>query len=221
MKGKIIASLLLLAAFSCNKANNQPEEVSKYFDDGRAKACVAIASVIDSSSSDVNWNLSDEFTNLIKEKVNTKANLFLSTNIENEISTSKNPFSSDISWVKDSFRENDFVVFAEIIQHKNIPVSKKNQKEEDDSENITKATNLDMSIRIRIIDVRGNTPKIILQEKISDTMYLPKSFLKIDYDKITWGTNEYQKTPLFIAHNSFTKDISARINEYIILAKNR
>ena len=95
------------------------------------------------------------------------------------------------------------------------------QTKQELSENITKATNLDMSIRIRIIDVRGNTPKIILQEKISDTMYLPKSFLKIDYDKITWGTNEYQKTPLFIAHNSFTKDISARINEYIILAKNR
>ena len=152
MRIKIIFSFLLLSLsfFSCN---NNTNEVSRFYDDGRAKPIIAISSVVDSTSYELPWSLSEELTHLIKSDLSKHKNIFLasSDDVDASITNTDNPFSTDIGWMKDKFDNNEFVVFLELIKH--------------NEEARPNATNLDMSMRLRIVDVKSKKPKIIRSEE--------------------------------------------------------
>jgi len=76
-------------------------------------------------------------------------------------------------------------------------------------------------MRIRAVDLRGNKPKVILQELVKDSYYISKNVLHTDYDIIVWGVDEYLSSPMGLAHLSFSKEIAERISDYILLAKSR
>ena len=78
-----------------------------------------------------------------------------------------------------------------------------------------------MGVRLRILDLRGSEPKIVLQEKIYDSYYIPKTLFPTDYNTVSWGTEEYKNSPLGIAHTRLIKEITTRVSEYILLAKSR
>jgi hypothetical protein len=205
---------ILLMTVACQQ--NQ-EEYTKFYDDGTTRPSVAIVPVIDSTSSELSWSLSEEFTTTINNFISQRNALFCASNeeVDNQLNYTNNPFDGNISWVKNSFSANEFVVFLELIKHDNKVIDAKITK------NNSKATNLDMAMRIRIIDLRKETPKIVLQEKIAQNYYIPKNLLNIDYSKITWGSKEFKTSHMNNAHTNFSKDIANRINDYILLSKAR
>jgi hypothetical protein len=217
MLQRLTALVILIIATSCQ--NKQNDEYTRFYDDGRAKPQVAIAPVIDSSSSDLSWSLSEEFSTIIDERVNRFGTLFSIPHeeLENVLTHNQNPFSGDLSWVKTSFTNNEFVVFLELINHENIEIENKATAKI----NSINPSNLNVAMRIRILDLRGTSPKVVLQERISDSFYLPSSPFKVDYNKTSWGTVEFRNTHLYNAHLQFAKEISKRINDYILLAKSR
>jgi len=83
------------------------------------------------------------------------------------------------------------------------------------------SSNLEMCLRIRIVDLRKDIPQIILQEKISDSFFFSKNLLPVDYQQVTWGVDQYDSTPLATAHKQIAEELVDRINDYILLAKSR
>jgi hypothetical protein len=205
-----LAILSLFVFTSCgNKTETEQQHVSKYYDDGRARPVVAVGTVIDSTSYDLPWSLSEELTHLVQKQLSTNQNIFLASTdeIDEFLTNSDNPFDANVSWMKDRFEPNEFLVFLELINH--------NELKKDS------ITNLDMTVRIRIVDVRTKKPRVILQECLKDNYYIAKGSIKEDYQSTVWGSNEYDNSRMGMAHKQLAKDIADRISDYIALSKSR
>ena len=212
---KISTLFLGLLAVSCSQNN---EQMSRYHEDGRAKPVIAVASMIDTTSFDCPWSLSEELTSMIVQQMGQGGKIFVHSTPE--FPFVENPFGNDLSWVKREFHNEEFVVFLELVEHANTPVLKGNKTPANLSPQEV-STNLEMAVRIRVIDVRGSAPKSVLQEIVRDSYYIPKTLIPVDYNQIVWGSDDYRKTPMSIAHIQLAQEITARLSDYILLAKSR
>ena len=202
-----IAIFSLFIFVSCNDSKNN--DISRFYDDGRSRPIVAISSIIDSSSYELPWSLSEELTQSVLTNLCVNKNLFISSTSEMDesLSNSDNPFDVNIDWMKNRFEHKEFIVFLELLKHDEI--KGKNH------------TNLDMAVRLKIIDMRTKEPKVILQECICDNYYITKGSSKSDYQNVVWGSSNYPGSRMGMAHNQLAKQIANRISDYIALAKSR
>jgi hypothetical protein len=208
---RYLTAALLILASSCSRSNN--EETSRFHEDGRAKPIVTVASMIDTTSFDAPWSLSEEFTTTIAKQIASHGTIYV--NSKDEPDYTENPFGSDLSWMKKEFRNQEFAVFLELVEHQNVPVAKAKNGAPNES------NNLNMSVRVRVVDLRGATPKIVLQEMFKDSYFIPKTLMAPNYATTGWGTEEFRKTPMGIAHAHITDTIANRVSDYILLAKSR
>jgi len=207
----IPALLIALAAVSCNR--NQNDEMSRFHDDGRAKPSVAVASMLDTTSFDASWSLSDELTQGVMNLVAGTGKIYVHTQQESPFT--ENPFGSDLSWMKREFQGEEFVAFLELVEHEFVPVKSKGITLQEAS------SNLNMGVRLRVIDLRSANPKVVLQEMVRDNYFVPKTLIPTDYSVEVWGTEQYKKSPMGIAHALLVQEIASRITDYILLAKSR
>ncbi len=210
----ILMLSLLLGACCCKSG----EEMTRYHEDGRAKPVVAIASMIDTTSFDAPWSISEELTSMVVNQVTNSGLIFV--NSKDEYAFAENPFGNDLSWAKREFNNQEFVVFLELVEHETVPETKgkkipKNVSLQEYS------NNLNTAVRVRVVDLRGASPKIVLQEMVRDSYFIPKTLLPTDYSQVVWGTDDYRKSPMGIAHTQLVQEISARVTDYIMLAKSR
>ncbi len=208
---KISLLLLALAAASCNRS--QTNEMSRFHEDGRVKPSVAIASVLDTTSFDASWSLSDELTQGVMSQVASTGKIFVHSQEESPFT--ENPFATNLNWMKREFQGEEFVAFLELVEHEFVPVRTKGTAPQEAS------SNLNMAVRIRVVDLRAETPKVVLQEMIRDSYFVPKTLIPTDYAVDAWGTEGYRKSPMGIAHAGFIQEIASRISDYILLAKSR
>ncbi len=209
-----LPSLFVLSLLLAGCMHMADTELTRYHEDGRAKPSVIITQLLDTSSFDVPWSLSEELTSLITYNLSQNRALYVSE--KGEMPFSENPFGHDLQWVQQELRPYEFAVFLELVDHSYNPVMKESTQSLRDA-----SMNLAMAVRLRVIDLRGTTPKIILQEMIKESYFIPKTLLPVDYDVITWGTSEYRKSPLAIAHTELARMVAGRLNDYILLAKSR
>lgn len=206
-----LAILVGLAAVSCNRGNN--DEMSRFHEDGRAKPTVAIASLLDTTTFDVSWSLSEELTEGIMNLIAGTGQVYVHSKEESPFT--ENPFGSDLTWMKREFHAEEFVAFLELVEHEFTPVKSKNYSPQEAS------TNLNMAVRLRVVDLRPAVPKIVLQEMIRDSYFIPKTLIPNDYSVDVWGTEGFRKSPMGVAHAQLIQDIASRIADYILLAKSR
>lgn len=206
--------LLTVLAAGCTHNSSIPN-LTRYHEDGRAKPIVAVAPIIDTTSFDAPWSLSEELTSMIVQRVGRSGEIFVQSAENNAFA--ENPFGGDLSWMKREFESKEFAVFIELVQHEAVPVSqeKKNLPPQEVS------TNLNMSVRMRVIDLRGPTPQIVLQEMVKESYFVPKTLMPTDYSQVVWGSDDYTKSPMSIAHAQLVQEVSSRISDYILLAKSR
>jgi hypothetical protein len=209
-RAALLLSLLLLAA-GCNRRN---DEQSLFYSDGRSKPVVALVPVIDSSDHDLSWSLSDEFTSTIQDRLLQREMLFLIDNkrvqaITQTLKEENNPFGTDLNWIKTAFPKQEFVVFMELIEHRETAAVVFSES----------PVELNMSMRLRIFDLRGTTPKVVLQELIHESEYLSMGFTHNNFFQVPWGRESFSITPLGLAHAKLIKEVSGRIEDYILIAK--
>lgn len=220
----IVFSLTLLAA-GCN-SNRHDQQAVRFHDDGRAKAIVTITPVYDHQDIKLPWSLAEDLTNSIKSKLISKSNLFVANppiqrekDDESPLPVERYDENKSLSVhydnLKAKFPNSEFVVFLELAEHKIHP------KQEQDSflDKITPSYALDLSMRIRIYDLRSEEPRVILQEIVHQKHLLPKQFAKLDFDSTLWGRKTYGISPIGFAHTQFAKEVAQRIDNYLILAK--
>ncbi|HEY4255472.1 MAG TPA: CT253 family lipoprotein [Chlamydiales bacterium] len=208
---KISILMLGLVAAACGKGG---DEMSRFHEDGRAKPVVAIAPMMDGTSFDCPWSISEELTSMVANGLAQDGTIFVKA--KSDFAFTDNPFGGDLSWIKAQFAPSqEFAVFLELVKHEEIP-----EKSGPMSPQET-AHNLNTAVRLRVVDLRGTTPKIVLQEMVRDSYYIPKTLLPTNYNQVTWGSDDYRTSPMGIAHAHLVNGIVARLNDYILLAKSR
>lgn len=73
-------------------------------------------------------------------------------------------------------------------------------------------------MRVRVFDLRGKEPKIVLQELIHDSHFIPRQFTQANFYQVPWGHESFSISPIGLAHAEFTKEISSRLEDYILMA---
>ena len=202
--------LTLLVAGCCNRYKN--DTATRYHEDGRAKPVAAMPAMIDTTSFDLPWSISEELTSSIVQMVGKGGQIYIQS--QDDFAIAANPFTGDLSWMKREFLNQEFAVFLELAEHELVPSSKTGS-------DIGISNNLNMGVRVRVIDLRGAEPKVVLQEMVRESYYIPKTLFPVDYDTVSWGTEDYKKTPMGVAHHQIAQEVAARISEYILLAKSR
>lgn len=213
MKRVLFTAGALLLASCSSKGEDTP--LTRYHDDGRAKPVVAIAPMLDTTSFEVPWSVSEELTASLVQKVTKKQQLFVQSGEEYAIAD--NPFSQDLAWMQREFSSNEFAVFLELVEHEMIPAEKTSGPVFPQEV----SQNLNISVRVRVIDLRGTSPKIVLQEVVRDSYYIPKTLSPTDYSVTTWGSEDFAKSSMGIAHAQVIQEIASRVTEYVLLAKSR
>lgn len=212
----ILLTTLLLV--SCNN-KSQNQTTTRFHDDGRAKPVVTIVPVMDSSSYEIPWSISDEFTSMIKDRLMKQGDIYIQDDENFHLSNDDKPFGTNISWMKKSIRPTEFVVFLELVEHEDLPLAKTVKDPSKLSPTKRDAFNLNVAVRLRVIDLRGDSPKIVLQELIKDSYYVSNYMDKVNYNITQWGTEEYKTSPMGMAHAQLSKNIIERINDYVMLSK--
>jgi hypothetical protein len=205
------AILIALAAASCSHNNNV--ETSRFHEDGRSKPSITVASLLDSTSFDTSWSLSEEITEGIMKVVGSTGEIYVRSQQESPFT--ENPFSADLSWMKREFQNQEFVAFLELVEHDFTPVKSKGTTLQE------APNNLNMAVRLRVVDLRQDTPKIVLQELVKETYFVPKTLIPNDYTVDVWGSENFPKTPMGVAHSQLIQNVAGRISEYLLLAKSR
>lgn len=226
MKKMFVVFSLALLATGCGVNHNEKQTV-RFHDDGRAKAIVTITPVYDHQNIQLPWSLAEDLTNTIRARLVSKANLFIANALpaksDNaaELPTPREHYDENKSLnvhsdnLKVKFPQSEFVVFMELAEHKVYP------KQESDKffDKITPSYALELSMRIRIYDLRGEQPHVVLQEIVHQKHLLPKQFAKLEFDGAIWGRKTYSISPIGLAHAQFAKEVSRRIDSYLVLAK--
>lgn len=214
----VFASLIALTFVSAGCQKNSNEQ-TVYLSHPEARPRVALAPVIDNTKdATLAWSLSDEFTSSVFSCL-SQGSLYLEglpkvREMVKKCKEEQNPFGTDISWIKKGFEKEQFVVFLELIKHEEI-LKKPNAQE---IELKSCSADLFLSMRIRIFDLRGERPQVILQEIANDSHFIPRQFTTINFEQAPWGDDNFNFSPLGLAHWEFAKEISSRIEDYIGLA---
>ncbi len=75
-----------------------------------------------------------------------------------------------------------------------------------------------MSVRVRVIDLRSAEPQVVLQELIHDAHPIHAQFNQVNFYQVPWKDQSFSISPVGTAHGKFTKELSQRIEDYILIA---
>lgn len=208
----ILGAILLVAG--CEK---QPQSSGVALQQRTSlKPIVALVPIIDHSRSHLAWNLSEELTSAIHYRLTQKDKLYLIEPSKvaatlKKLKDSNNPFDVDLTWIKKAFFEDEFVVFMEILSHDQVAINAKDPHSPQEA-----PAELTISMRLRVIDLRGEEPAIALQEILHNSHYLPKQFTSSHFEQVEWGKDAYAISPLGLAHAGLSKEIASRVEDYIL-----
>ena len=216
-----LISALCLTLFGCS-SNSNYDQVTRFHDDGRAKPVVAFIPVFDRSDAQVGWSLSDEFTDQLRGRLQKQNSFYLNTpdeinQVVANLSAEDNPFSTNIDWIKDAFDRHEFVIFAELVEH---DIHSKPLKGSF-VDKITPSSELSLSMRVRVFDLRGSHPEVILQEFIHQDHLIPKPSKLNEPNPEKWKKMTFIVSPMGLAHMQFSKEVIKRVEDYILLSKSQ
>lgn len=185
----------------------------------RARPVVAVVPVIDSTDARLGWSLSNELSREIYQQLTNRDSMTLVNprkirTITAQLGDAQNPFGADFQWVKQAFKGEDFVVFLELAEHEEVY----RKRERQDCLAKDCSADLKMSMRVRIFDVRGETPKVVLQEMVEQEQYVPKLLTSQHCVQVRYDHDAFDFTPMGMAHEKFVKQIGSRIDDYVKIA---
>jgi hypothetical protein len=182
-----------------------------YHDDGTLKPRVALIPILDSSHSGLPWNLSEELTQAVRYELMDSGQLYLLSpqELSPALVKAENAdfFIPDMSFTN-YFTHADFIVALELIEHSAGPY----EKEKVVSAHVPCPTGnvmLMMKMRIKVIDVRTETPRVVLYEILNSDHVVVNPTQ--DYDDISWSEEGYPKIPFGKAHQRMIREVACRL----------
>ncbi len=216
-------SLLCLCAIAlitcgCHEDSSTESSVSSQLSPSHVPI-VSIVPLIDNTKNECEWSLSDELSSSLYANLSQQDRVILNSSSQVRARAKPalekhNPFDKDLSWVKKSFQNEEFVVFLELVEHEEV-LNQNRTKPIDPS---LCSAQLRMSVRLRVIDLRSQEPKVILQELIHDAHSIHPQFNHINFHQVPWKDQSFSISPVGLAHAKFTKELAQRIEDYILIA---
>lgn len=219
---RFVVSISLLALIASGCDDQSPNSsVASYQSSSQNKPTISIVPVIDNTKNNYEWSLSDEFSSELCDRLSRLGHLAVVDARKVYEKTKKlgekhNPFSPDISWVKNAFEGDQFVVFLELVEHEEV--FKQDPKKPSSLEQCS--ADLNMMMRVRVFDLRGDQPRVALQEFVRETHFIPRQFTSENFYQVCWGNGSYSISPVGLAHAKFSKEVSSRIEEYVLTSLN-
>ncbi len=210
----ILAFLLFCAVGGCTPFRPVVENIPDDSYNVTPKLRLALIQMIDSSDFYVPWHIDQELTSDLRYQLMCNGQLMVLPEEELYISAtnlqSSDLFSTDLSFTQ-KFCDTDFLIALELLQHEIVPFSSEKISPCFPAQGLRCSSMLQMNLRLRIIDLTCEVPKVILQEVLSSNLIIPKEGENLDYEKHRWGTDTFSSTPLGQAHHRMICDLAARI----------
>lgn len=207
MRGLILA--LAAAVLVCAGCTRNYGDTSLYQISGRQKPVVAVLPVINQTSvTDIPWDLSRELTDEIRKRVYDSKRIYLlregsSLDVAQLLSV-PNPMAISRT-AAESLGAAEYAVVTEIVA----------QEEKTYRGRSESGAVLSHGLRVRVLDLRKGTPKVILQEILDKDYVVARAYMNCDYSKMAWGTDAYNHTPMGMAHNRLVRELVGRVESYI------
>lgn len=213
----ILGMLLLL----CRVGECGFREATLYQLAGKQKPIVIVLPVIDNTSGNtLSWDLSREFTDEIRKRVYDSKRLYLLPDAGNleiaKLLSTPNPQAIPSVAISD-LGAAEFAVVAEIIEQGEEKYGVGRTKKEHSQD--AAGSVFSLALRVRVIDVRQQTPQVILQEVLDQDYVISRAYMHTDYSKAPWGTQAFATTPMGMAHNRLVRSLMARVEAYIEAVK--
>lgn len=164
---------------------------------------MALMVMKDSSDCAVPWDMSAELTQAFRAYAQQCSKLCWQTEKNAGLSTwdscSMNPFGNDLFFTK-KLCHSDFLVALELLEHDVVPYADQALSPAFPAEAQWCSSVLAMKVRLRIIDLRFECPRILKQEIICSNYLIPREAERVDYFKMHWGKELFPTTPWGIAH---------------------
>lgn len=176
---------------------------------GKQKPIVSVLPVLDHTQSFEQVSLSEELTKKIADRI-ALSKLYLLTNNFSKKTTDafSVPLVEDISSKAIStLGSTEFVVVAELLE------------ERTEKGPTPQADLLFLTMRLRVLDVREDKPKLVLQELIQQENMIPPVAFGYDYSKIHWSMPEHARTPVGMAHQRIVREVVGHVEKYILEVK--
>lgn len=211
---KFFLSLLLLMPLLMSGCGPRYVDYFPYHDSGISKPSIVILPIANTSDANYNWNLAQEIEDGLHYRLMDNARIFVYPTGQTVTTFQKcgnpNLFGKDISFAN-SFHPSEFVVAIELIDHSIVPYEKGKFTPLYPTHSQMCNYVLTMKLRIRMIDIRGNEPTIVLQEIFQSNHMIPMESDRIDYSRAGFGTQSFKCTPMGIAHQRLINDLSKRL----------
>jgi hypothetical protein len=177
-----------------------------------------VIKVIDTSSHTLKWDLAAEFTELLMENLFHHSKLYLTDDFhmiggEQLKQLHLSPYSEDMRWLLEMKSSSEFVLFIEILKH-NIESS-----EAKGFNPLSHIKTLHLSLRVCVLDIRKQTPKVVLQEIITENYSIPFNFGSYEENSSLISKKSFAISPIGIAHKNILAKVSKEIEDYILLAQ--
>lgn len=184
-------------------------------DDGVVKPVVALLPLIDDSELDNSFDLPNELTKSMRCEIRNSGELYLLPHNEVEMHLSQMG-KADIFGKKDAllsqhFCNADFVVLTELISHEIIPY----EVNTNIIKSILDRKTLQISMRIKILDVRDSAPHIVLQEILTNQYPILRRDLEIDLNNLQIDSENYKYSSICRAHQQLVYTVVKRMEEVI------
>jgi len=183
------------------------DSLSMFNKSGDLKDKIAVVHMIDSSAYPHHWDVAAELSDTLDKELARKDTLYV-VPVKNEVnlSSSKNPFSNDLSWLNNDFAHVNYVVFTELLKHEQSTTAN----------DLTPSTyTLDIALRVRVFKKCENRFEVMLQEIQTDSFVLPTIFQNSFMTQPSWQERGFEISPIGIAHGKFISETAKRIRDYI------
>lgn len=181
------------------------------------KPILALVPILDRSTHRLPWNVAQSLTTDVLRYLSIKDRLYMvdqekMVQLFKELQNNTDPI--DPQWVKKHFKTEEFVAFVELSKcketllafHKELPDASCPEE-------------LYLSAKVRIFDLRGSAPRLVLSELVNHSENIPKEFNRINRSSKAFEQENFRATPHGVAYDHFAKEIAERIEDYVLLAQ--
>ena len=182
-----------------------------YHDDGRPKPKVVLLPVVDESTADLPWDVSQELTSSMRYEIMNNGELYLwsQEEVDRQVArTGPVDFFTPEGALAHNFCGADFVILTEFLEQKD-PLAAGHLP------HYVPCREVVIKTRIKVVDIRGNCPRIVQQEIFTNSYIVSSELERKLPAKSGVGAVAYQRTPVGNAHQRMVLDVVDRMEKVI------
>ncbi|MCH9634751.1 MAG: hypothetical protein S4CHLAM7_15120 [Chlamydiae bacterium] len=205
---------LLLTLAGCHSSGAKLQSF-RYYENAKQKPIAAVIPLIMRTEvPNVSWDVSQEISAEIHRRLINRGQIYLnpvqiSQSLKEKLNTC-DLITLTKADLKELSAQSEYAVFMELLEHQEVCIYPSN----DPLKNA-----LSIHVRVRVYDLRGETPKVLLQEIIRSKHIIPKSERGTNYHEVVWGGDSYHASIYGRAHAKLEKDLAYQIENYISISK--